>query len=307
PAAIGAAAGARIGHDGDHALFGASPPPLPPRGDLGWLMRERAAQLYAFSGVRHDLRYAFAPTPEGLDSYLGVALAQALRTLDDPQRLRILAASGVRAVLVHRPLRLGGMSGDDPGAARQRLHLPAGQPGADGVPRWRPLYALELLRPIDEVRLVTDVRRAPDLNATLALLASPTFDPRRTAVIEGNPAVVVPADAAARPPGTAQIVRATPHALTVDTDAAHDGLLVVQRAHLGLYRAAVDGAPATVQVADFHRIGVSVPAGSHRVQLWIDRRPAALAAVGSALGLLGLALLALLARGRRTPQSRSAR
>ena len=48
-------------------------------------------------------------------------------------------------------------------------------------------------------------------------------------------------------------------------NAASPAVLVVQRAFLPLYRARVDGRPATLRVANLHRIGVDVPRGRHRV------------------------------------------
>jgi len=82
--------------------------------------------------------------------------------------------------------------------------------------------------------------------------------------------------------------------------ASSAGLLVLQRAFQPIYRAAIDGRPAHLRIANLHRIAVDVPAGRHRVDLWVDRRPLWFSFGGSTLGGAGLALL-----GRRRQPSRN--
>ena len=78
------------------------------------------------------------------------------------------------------------------------------------------------------------------------------------------------------------------------------GVLVWRRAWLPLYLATVDGAPAPTVVANLQRLGIEVPAGEHRIEIWTDRRPLVYSALGSLAGLVGLVLVALLPRRRRT-------
>ena len=47
-----------------------------------------------------------------------------------------------------------------------------------------------------------------------------------------------------------------------------------------------------MQPANLHRVGLELPAGSHRVRIWIDRTPFNRALGGAALGLAALPLLA---------------
>jgi hypothetical protein len=96
-------------------------------------------------------------------------------------------------------------------------------------------------------------------------------------------------------------LRRGPESLDAQVDAAGAGWLVVGRAHLPLYRASVDDRPAAIEIANLDRLAIPVPAGRHRVRLWIDRRPLA-AAVAAAL--LGLAALAGLLRARRRLERR---
>ena len=83
-----------------------------------------------------------------------------------------------------------------------------------------------------------------------------------------------------------------PEKLEVLTESVAPGALVVQRAFLPLYRATIDGQEASIVAANIHRLGIEVPAGSHRVRVWIDRRPlwvSSLVALAALLVLIGLA------------------
>jgi hypothetical protein len=90
-----------------------------------------------------------------------------------------------------------------------------------------------------------------------------------------------------------------PESLTLETASPVAGVVVVQRSLLPVWRATVDGAPAELEPANLYRIGVRVPAGEHRLRLWVDRTPLRWSLAGSAAGLAGLAALALLGGRRR--------
>ena len=70
-------------------------------------------------------------------------------------------------------------------------------------------------------------------------------------------------------------------------------MLLTQRAFLDVYRATIDGEPASPVVANLHRLAVEVPPGEHRVRLWVDRRPTRLGWLAALLGAAGLAALGL--------------
>jgi hypothetical protein len=78
--------------------------------------------------------------------------------------------------------------------------------------------------------------------------------------------------------------------------------LVLGRAWLPHYRAAIDGTPAATMQANFGQLALEVPAGAHSVEIWVDRRPFQMALGASALGALGLGALA--ATGRRRLSAR---
>jgi len=136
---------------------------------------------------------------------------------------------------------------------------------------------------------------APHLNAAYRIMKGGVFDPRCDAVIEGSG----PPRASAG--GTVRVLRQGPERLELDLDVGAGGsLLVVQRALL-LYRATIDGGPVVLpQSANLHRNGLLVPAGRHRVRMWIDRTNFHRALGAAALGLLALpALAAWAARAAR--------
>ena len=275
---------ARLVHGGVRDLFGPQrlrPGALPfPDASTRWLTRSHFAQLYPSSGIPWGRRYELDPSPEGLDAFLTFSLAQALPRLDDAARLRVLAASGVEVLLLDREL--------DP-AAQRRVRPLARMPIAAGE-----LFVYRLTAVAAPAQLVTRVYRVPHLNAALELLTDPAFDPRTEAVLpsrEGSAAIRPAAG------GSAVVRSETADEIVVDVAAASAGVLVVQRTHLGIYRAAVDGELAALEPANVHRLGVEVPAGRHQVRIWADRRPTRVAWTVAALGLLGL--VALAAEGRR--------
>jgi hypothetical protein len=130
------------------------------------------------------------------------------------------------------------------------------------------------------------VLRAPHLNAALTWMVADDFDPNHAAVLpEGG-------DELDGPGGSVTVVKSGPEELEVLTESEAPGALVVQRAFLPLYRATVDGQEVTIVAANIHRLGIDLAAGSHRVKVWIDRRPlwvSSFVAVAALVVLIGLA------------------
>jgi hypothetical protein len=62
-------------------------------------------------------------------------------------------------------------------------------------------------------------------------------------------------------------VRERSASLQVEVEATEPGVLVWSRSHFGAWRATVDGAPATVTLAEGHLTGVALPVGRHRVEI----------------------------------------
>lgn len=251
-----------------------------------WLERRSFYELYPFSGPIWRRRYELNTSPEGLDTFL-TRLAQVQVTrAKNPERLRMLAAWGVSRLLVNHPL--------DPVPPHARLLTTI--PSFGGA-----LYVYEVTERAPEIFLARQVFRERDLPSAYRRLATPEFDPRMDAVLS-RPGKLMPSAG-----GTARVVRRGRRGseeMEIETRSAGSSLLVVQRANL-LFKATIDGRPASVVTANVHRIGVQVPAGTHRVRLYLDRGPLHRALLGTLAGLLLLPGLALSGRrswGRRRDQ-----
>ena len=99
----------------------------------------------------------------------------------------------------------------------------------------------------------------------------------------------------ARPRRSPTRIRAWPRLAATVTTAAPD-VVVWSRTFFPAWRATVDGAPVTPVVAEGHLVGVPVPAGTHRVQVWW---PAGPIVAGAVLALIGAAVAATMAFGGR--------
>ena len=265
---------ARVVHGGFGQLFGtvsANVLEIFPDPRFFWLTRDHFAQLHPFSGAQWGRRYELNHSPEGLDSFYVVSLAEAMQKMPDLSRIRILEASGVDILLLFRPL-------SSEAAAFTRLEGTYPAAGHE-------LYAYSLSRRAPEAFLAGTVFPASHMGAALEHLTDPGFDPVHMAVVPGE-------EGFEGPPGEVEILSSGIEHLEADVRSAAGGLFVVQRAFLGIYRATVDGEPAELTPANLHRIGIEVPAGEHRVRIWIDRWPFRLSA-----GLALLAAAGLLALG----------
>jgi hypothetical protein len=283
---------ATVAHGASEGLFGAaSPVPRLYPGEQGfWLARRTFLEGYPFAGVLAGRSFELNMSSEGLDSFLGTAARDAVRLADDASRIRLLAAWGIDYLALDRPL--------DP-AARDLVEPVRRVPSFDG---FIDLYRIPSAAPA--LVLAGTILRAPTLNGAVERLVNPSFDPRVAVVLPGNEssgqAPVVHA-------GVAQLLETGPEMLAAEVEATTPAVLVVQRDYQPLYRATVDGAPVALRIANLHRIGVEVPEGRHRVDLWVDRRPLRASLVLSALGLGGLAALARSGRGARETTVRVAR
>jgi len=255
-------------------LFG--PPPrgsAPGLGPEGFLEERRVfRQLYPFTGPLWGRRYELNVSPEGLDTFLSTAARDAVRLARDPDRIRMLAAWGVEILLLDREI--------DPAAAAQVEPLGRAEEGGGS------LFVYRVRDAAPPVQMVGRVRRAADPYAAVRILADPGFDPRSMVVLPGTGR---PVDAAG---GEALVPSRSATGLDAEVRSPSGGVLVVQRAHLPLYRATIDGRRARIAVANLHRLAVELPPGDHRVRITIDRAPFVLSLLGVAAGLAGLVLLA---------------
>ena len=262
--------GAMVVYGKDRKTFGAPNLPLSEYPDYRalWLQRQVYRELYPAAGIQTGRRYAFNVSPEGLDSFLTRVTVQALGTLTDLGRVRVLAASGVEYLLLDRSLA------ED--AARE-AELVGSSPTLGGE-----ILVYRILRPAAAVQMVGGVRRAPHLNAAIAWMVADDFDPRAETVLpEGG-------EPLSGPPGAVEVISSSPEELIVAVDSSEPGVLLVQRAFLPLYKATIDGARAPLVAANVHRLGLDMPAGEHSVRIWVDRNPFR---ISGGIALLSLVLL----------------
>jgi hypothetical protein len=105
--------------------------------------------------------------------------------------------------------------------------------------------------------------------------------------------VRIESTAASEGPGRVVGARESVSRMEATIEAGTPVMLVWSRTFFPAWRASVDGAPAPVVVASGHLVGVPVPPGAHRVEVWWPRGPLV---AGLVLAVLGLLITALLAR-----------
>ncbi len=252
-------------------LFGAAgEKPGFPDSSLMWVERRGHFELYPYSGVQFGRAYELNISPEGLDSFFTLSVMQAMPLLGDVDRLRVLEALGVDVVILDRRLE---------GAARRRVRL-RGRLESFGAG----VYVYE----IDggpAIRLAGEVDRAPHLNAALMSMLDPEFNPATRTAVPGEGAALRGS------PGSVEVIGVGRESLRVRTESRDPGVLVWRRTWLPIYRATVDGEPVSTSVADLCRLAVELPAGEHRVEIWVDRRPTRLAWSLFLFGLVGTFVL----------------
>jgi hypothetical protein len=237
------------------------------------------ADLFPQFGIQWGLRYDFFLSPEGLDSFLTRVLVHLIQGWDDATRLNVLRISGVEFLLLNR---------DRDPAVAERVDLVVRRPSTIGD-----LRVYRVLESASAVAVVGIVHPSGNVNEAISRLTEATFDPHREVVLAGEH------EALDGEPGTAELVRETAESLEVRVSAPDRAAPVVQRTHLPIYRASIDGRPTGLYAANLHRMGVKLPAGEHTVRIRVDRRyfHASLLVAGVCAALL--AALALRGRSRR--------
>lgn len=266
--------GSIVTHGKSNGLFGAakmSPADYPDARPI-WLQRQVFDELYPVAGTMWGRRYDFAISAEGLDAFLTRAAAEALRVLPDDRRVRLLAASGVEVLLLGRALEI---ESDDVARLRHR------QPGVGGE-----IFVYEI-DAAPRAQFLGRVLRAPHLNAALEWITAEDFDPTTTVVLpEGG-------SSWDGPPGSARVTESGTHRMELEVSSTVPGVLVLQRAFLPIYRARANGRRIPIVAANIHRLGIELPAGDHRVEIWIDRRPLWISTAVALIALVGLITLSL--------------
>jgi hypothetical protein len=273
--------GSRVVHGAHLNLFGPVPVPLGeyPDPSARWFQRQSFEEFHPWVGMRRGRKFDFNLSPEGLDSFLTRATTQALERLSDTERVRLLEASGVEWLLLKRSLAPEVLA-----QGSVELTERFAFPGDD-------LRLYRVTRPAPAVQFAGNLLYSRSLNESLAHLLEPGLDTRSSVVLAGE------GPAGGGKPGTVRLLSESARETVWEVEAEGDGALVIQRSHLPLYLAAVDGERVPIWAANLHRMAVRVPAGQHIVKIWVDRRPLRL---GAAISLLTCALLAVLTGyGRR--------
>ena len=115
--------------------------------------------------------------------------------------------------------------------------------------------------------IVHDVRSV-NRGEALPLLTSGSIDPYQTALVEGTPPETAAPDGAATE--SARVIAYEPDTMTIATQAAAPGLLVVSEVYESGWRAYVDGAEVAILPTDHVLRGIPIPAGEHTVELRYD-------------------------------------
>ena len=223
-------------------------------------------------GTRWGAGYVLNRGPDGLEPVRQELLAAASASLPLEDRARLARAVGATAVIAR-----------------------------DAVAGW-PVVPAGVLRisvvdhPSPRAYLATRILPAEGPLAAATALAAPSFRPGEDAVIGGAGGVQQAGG------GEVSELAGKPHHRLFDVKAGSAGLLVVQQSFMRGWRATVDGRPAPVEVANGANIGVRVPAGGHRVALFLDPTPYRAGLVGPILVLLA----AVLSRWAGTSRGRAA-
>jgi hypothetical protein len=146
--------------------------------------------------------------------------------------------------------------------------------------------------------LVGRRRVVPDVDAALAAVQAPGFDPRGEAVVDRDAAAPAWDDA---PGGEARVTTERDDEVVLEVRSDRGGLLVLGDLYWPAWRAAVDGVPAAIARVDYLFRGVAVGPGPHEVRFVYRATPVW---IGAAVGAATIGALLL---GRRLKPTRPAR
>lgn len=195
---------------------------------------------------------------------------------------------------------------DDP--ITKTLLRPNSQPPAPVAnARWEPVYDHDSLlimrnrRALPRAWLVSEAESVDGEQALRRIRGDGrAFDPRRTALLEDAPDVMPELPGGELAAGSAaRVASYEPSRIVVETDAPTPTLLVLSENFYPGWEATVDGRATTIHLADFLLRAVSLPAGTHRVEMRYAAPQARNGALISIFTLLLLVALLLFARRRR--------
>ena len=210
----------------------------------------QTTQGWSLAGAPHGLRYAWDQDPDGSYTLLDRYARNVVLSREWPARLKWLRAAGVGSIIA---------SDVPPGLAGL---VPVQVEGRFGPPA----TLFRVADPLPSVRRLSRVRGAASVDAAVAIVDAPGFDPATDGVVAGRPPAGT--DAAEADPGaSARLLAEGPDALVVETTGTRPGLLLLDRSFTPRVRARADGRPAVVYAAQVNLVGVAVPAGTARVEV----------------------------------------
>jgi hypothetical protein len=142
----------------------------------------------------------------------------------------------------------------------------APNPSGEGLDVYENLHALPRAWLVHEANGVTDAE------AAARAIASPHFDPRRTAILEEAPAV--PPVPLASDTTRERVRRRVLSDVAIDYDAELEapGVLVMSEPYDPEWSVTVDGTPARLLVANYALRGVALPPGPHHIEARYENR-----------------------------------
>jgi hypothetical protein len=156
------------------------------------------------------------------------------------------------------------------------------------------LHALADSRPF--AHLLSDYVVVEDDRAARALLADPTFDERRTAILHQPP----PVEQFAPVEGEARVTAYAPESFTVEVQTANPALLSLAHVDYPGWEATLDGEPIGLTRAYGGLTALTVPSGEHTVRLTYNPLTYRVGTVLSLVTWAGLGILGVVLLARRT-------
>ncbi|HZS50092.1 MAG TPA: hypothetical protein VFA54_04475 [Bryobacterales bacterium] len=152
--------------------------------------------------------------------------------------------------------------------------------------------------------VVQSVRMAPSAREAAAIFGAPGFDPRRETVLLASRSEKPPLEPCTGE-AAVEVTGVTFHHVAALARTPCRAMVVFGDPYFPGWRARVDGSPAALYAPFGALRGVIVPPGTHKVELVYRPRSVLIGALLSALGFIGCACLAWLARSRSSQRTAS--
>ncbi len=162
----------------------------------------------------------------------------------------------------------------------------------------RQIYFATALEYMPRAFVVRDMKVIADENSISAFMRSAEFDPRRTVVIEENPAIAPEQDSSTTPSSTV-IESYGQNSIALKVDTRRNGILVLSEIFYPGWNAYVDGKRQPVMRANWSLRAVPLSAGSHSVEMRFEPASFRMGAIVSGGTLLLSCVMLALFRVRR--------